>query len=65
MSVYDEITQAILAELEKGVPPWVKSWSSHLPMNVVSQKEYRGINICNGPILSAPWTDNIRLVGPN
>jgi len=45
MSVYDEITQAIIAELEKGVPPWVKSWSSHLPMNVVSQKEYRGINI--------------------
>jgi antirestriction protein ArdC len=28
MSVYDEITQAIVAELEKGVPPWVKSWSS-------------------------------------
>jgi antirestriction protein ArdC len=45
MSVYDEITQAIVAELEQGVPPWVKSWSSHLPMNVVSQKEYRGINI--------------------
>jgi antirestriction protein ArdC len=41
MSVYDEITQAIIAELEKGVPPWVKSWSSHLPMNVVSQKRYR------------------------
>ena len=38
MSVYDEITQAIVAELEQGVPPWVKSWSSHLPMNVVSQK---------------------------
>jgi antirestriction protein ArdC len=38
MSVYDEITQAIVAELEKGVPPWVKSWSSQLPMNVVSQK---------------------------
>jgi antirestriction protein ArdC len=45
MSVYDEITQAIIAELEQGVPPWVKSWSSHLPMNVISQKEYRGINI--------------------
>src|SRR5919197_5610456 len=45
MSVYDEVTQAIVAELEKGVPPWVKSWSSHLPMNVVSHKEYRGINI--------------------
>jgi antirestriction protein ArdC len=45
MSVYGEITQAIIAELEKGIPPWVKSWSSHLPMNVVSQKGYRGINI--------------------
>ena len=31
MSVYDEVTQAIIAELEKGVQPWVKSWSSHIP----------------------------------
>ena len=30
MPVYDEITQAIIAELEKGVPPWVESRSSHL-----------------------------------
>jgi antirestriction protein ArdC len=45
MSVYNEVTQAIIAELEKGVPPWVKSWSSHLPMNFLSQKEYRGTNV--------------------
>ena len=45
MSVYDEITQAIIAELEKGVTPWVKSWQSHLPQNFISRKEYRGINV--------------------
>lgn len=45
MSVYDEVTQAIIAELEQGVPPWVKSWQSHLPRNFISRKEYRGVNV--------------------
>jgi antirestriction protein ArdC len=45
MSVYDEITQAIITELEKGVPPCVRSWQSYLPQNFISRKEYRGINV--------------------
>jgi hypothetical protein len=45
MSVYDEVTQAIIAELEQGVPLWVKSWQSHLPRNFISRKEYRGVNV--------------------
>jgi antirestriction protein ArdC len=45
MSVYEEVTQAIIAELEKGVPPWVKSWQSQLPQNLLSKREYRGINV--------------------
>ena len=45
MSVYDEVTQAIIAELEQGGPPWVKSWQSHLPRNFISRKEYRGVNV--------------------
>ncbi len=45
MSVYNEVTQAIIAELEQWVPPWVKSWQSHLPRNFISRKEYRGVNV--------------------
>jgi antirestriction protein ArdC len=45
MSVYDTVTEQILKELEAGTPPWVKSWQSSLPRNIVSKKEYRGTNI--------------------
>jgi len=46
MTIYQEITDSIIAELEKGATPWVKPW--HAPMsadkNIVSGKAYRGIN---------------------
>lgn len=45
MSVYDAVTEQILTELENGTPPWVKSWQSSLPKNLISQKEYRGTNV--------------------
>jgi antirestriction protein ArdC len=45
VSVYEEVTQKIIAELERGTPPWVKSWQSHLPQNLISKREYRGINV--------------------
>ena len=44
-SVYNVITNRILAELERGVVPWRKPWSAKLPMNLCSQKEYRGLNV--------------------
>ena len=44
-SVYQVITNRILAELERGVVPWRKPWSAKLPMNLCSQKEYRGLNV--------------------
>jgi antirestriction protein ArdC len=43
-SVYDIVTERILAELEKGEVPWRKPWRSLPPANLVSKKPYRGIN---------------------
>src|SRR5438045_7810102 len=43
-NVYEIITQRIIQELEKGVVPWRKPWRSLLPQNLISRKEYRGIN---------------------
>lgn len=45
-SVYDLVTQRIIALLEKGVVPWKKTWSEvGLPQNLISRKYYRGINV--------------------
>lgn len=44
-SVYEIITAQIIAQLEKGVVPWRQPWHSGLPKNLVSGKEYRGINL--------------------
>jgi antirestriction protein ArdC len=44
-SVYEIITARILAELERGVVPWRKPWSAKLPVNLISQKPYRGLNV--------------------
>ncbi len=43
--VYDIITDRIMEQLNKGVVPWRKPWSSAgMPRNGISQKEYNGIN---------------------
>ena len=44
-SVYDIITARIVAQLESGVAPWRKPWTSKSPANLVFQKEYRGLNV--------------------
>jgi antirestriction protein ArdC len=44
-SVYEIITARIVAELERGVVPWRRPWSAKLPVNLISQKEYRGLNV--------------------
>src|SRR6266436_5981906 len=44
-SVYEIITNQILAELEKGQVPWRKPWHSLPPANLISKKPYRGINV--------------------
>ncbi len=45
MSVYEDVTNQIVSELEKGVAPWVKPWRCTMPMNFVSGRGYRGINV--------------------
>src|SRR6267378_1189079 len=44
-SVYEIITDRIIKQLESGVAPWRKPWSAKLPVNLISQKPYRGLNV--------------------
>ncbi len=44
-SVYEIITEKIIKQLESGVAPWRKPWTSQTPANLLTQKEYRGLNI--------------------
>lgn len=44
--VYQIVTNRIIEELEKGVIPWRQSWAdSGPPMNLISRRLYRGINV--------------------
>jgi antirestriction protein ArdC len=46
-SVYEVITERIIAMLEAGTVPWQKPWNvqTGLPRNLISQKFYRGMNV--------------------
>jgi antirestriction protein ArdC len=44
-SVYEIITNQILAELERGEVPWRKPWRTLPPANLITKKPYRGINV--------------------
>lgn len=44
-TTYEIVTEAIIKQLESGVAPWRKPWRTETPANLVSKKEYRGINI--------------------
>jgi antirestriction protein ArdC len=46
--LYQHVTDRIIAQLEKGIAPWQQPWASlggGMPVNVVSRKQYRGINV--------------------
>lgn len=45
MNIYQETTERILKQLEAGVIPWRKTWTSGIPKSLNSGKEYRGINL--------------------
>lgn len=47
LNVYETITSTIMTALKKGVVPWRKPWhvQSHAPVNAVSNKAYRGVNV--------------------
>jgi len=58
MSVYDIVTDRIMELLEEGTVPWRKPWkSSGGPRNLISKKEYRGINqfLLNCSSYSSPY----------
>ncbi len=45
-SVYEIVTERILEKLAEGTVPWHKPWSGGgCPKNLVSGKEYRGVNV--------------------
>lgn len=46
VSVYDIVTEKVLAQLEAGVAPWHRPWkaSGGVPLSMSSGKAYRGIN---------------------
>jgi antirestriction protein ArdC len=49
-SLYQEITDTIIAELEQGRVPWVQPWSAvsaplGFPRNAATGRQYSGINI--------------------
>ncbi len=44
--VYEKITNIIIEKLEQGVVPWQKPWNGFgAPINLVSKRPYRGINV--------------------
>jgi antirestriction protein ArdC len=44
-AVPEIITERILKQLEQGVAPWRKPWSTSIPQNLISRKPYRGLNV--------------------
>lgn len=60
-SVYEVITQRIIQQLESGTAPWHKPWKARgraaLPRNLITGREYRGINtwILFGEYSSPYW----------
>ena len=45
-SVYQIVTDRIVAKLESGVVPWRRPWGEYgIPMNVASKRAYRGVNV--------------------
>ena len=45
MNVYQVITDRILSSLSSGVVPWRCPWRTEIPKNLVSGKDYRGVNV--------------------
>jgi antirestriction protein ArdC len=43
-SVYEIVTMKIIERLKSGVVPWRKPWRTESPCNLISQREYNGLN---------------------
>jgi len=48
-NLYVEVTDRIVAELERGAAPWIKPWSAtagqNVPQNAVTNRRYSGCNV--------------------
>jgi len=44
-NVYQIVTERILGCMDRGVVPWRKGWHARSPRNMVSGREYRGVNV--------------------
>ena len=44
-SVYQIVTEQIIKQLESGVAPWSKPWTTSAPKNLITQREYSGFNV--------------------
>ncbi|WP_108062233.1 ArdC family protein [Poseidonibacter lekithochrous] len=54
---FNKIVENFISELENGVEPWKKSWSSkQLPKNFISDNNYNGINILT--LMDTDFKDN-------
>ena len=53
-TVPEIITENILKQLEQGVAPWRKPWSTSVPRNLISKKPYRGLNVFLLATLTGP-----------
>ena len=45
INLYQEVTDRIILEMEKGTDAWQKTWGSTMPRNLSSKRDYNGINI--------------------
>jgi antirestriction protein ArdC len=63
LSLYDEVTQKIVSELEEGRLPWVQPWgkagtaSPGLPRNALTGRNYSGVNVLIlwGAVIANGW----------
>lgn len=50
VDLYQQVADRVVAELEKGVAPWVRPWrtlseTGGLPHNGYTKRSYRGVNV--------------------
>src|SRR4051794_3411011 len=57
MNVYEIVTSKIVELLEEGTIPWRKPWRAVQAQNLMSRKEYRGVNalLLNSLPFSEPY----------
>jgi antirestriction protein ArdC len=45
INIYELVTQRIIDQLEQNIIPWRKCWRGSEPINYITRKAYRGINL--------------------